>query len=88
MLNYNSSFLLDITKIILNISKKLYCASLKLNIVSFPRTLPPGLYCIEPSEGLIVSPDPQLHFTSQFMQNTRFFSFLANTLLDVMCIFN
>ena len=78
MLNYNNSFLLDITKI-LNISKKLYCASLKLNIVSFPRTLPPGLYCIEPSEGLIVSPDPQLHFISQFMQNT---------LLDVMCIFN
>ena len=58
MLNYNS-FLLNITNTNFIISKRLYQASFKLNIVNFPDFTP-----WSPTEGLIVPPDSQLHFMS------------------------
>ena len=42
MLNCKSSFLLDITNTNFIISKRLYYTRFKLNVVIFPRTLPPG----------------------------------------------
>ena len=51
--------------------------SFKINILNFPRVLPPWSPN-EPNDGLTVPPYSQLHFISQFMQNPECFSFLPN----------
>ena len=83
MLNHNSSFLLDITNKNFIIFKRPDHASFTLNMVNFPKILP-HWSPTEPTEGLTVHPDPRLHFISQFMQNTQFYSFLTNALKQLV----
>ena len=80
ILNLSSSFVSDTDSFLsFIIFKKLYYTGFKLNIVNFSKALPPGPPT-EPTEGLTVQPEPQLHFIFQFMQNTELFSFLVNAL--------
>ena len=79
ILNYNSSFLLDTNSYSFTTFKGLYHTSFELNIGNFSRALPWST--TEPTEGLTVHPDPNLHFTSKFMENAEFFFFLGNALV-------
>ena len=91
-LNYNSSFLLDNFSFI--ISKMLYHTSSKLNIVNFPRVLPPGpplnplrgSQCLQTPSFILFSNSCKTSFQAlalKIFKNFTWDVFIINTFLNV-----